>query len=234
MGEKKIALVTGGNKGIGLEICRQLARKGIGVILTSRDGNRGKKAAQTLQREGLEAATLQLDVTDPESVGRCAADVEKEFGRLDILVNNAGVRFDRDLSIMDLKLDVFRNTVESNIYGPFLVCRAFLPLMKKSGGGRIVNVSSGMGALAKMENNSPGYRISKAGLNALTRIFADELKDAGILVNTVHPGWVKTDMGTQAATKTVEEGADTPVWAALLPDGGPSGEFFFERKTHPW
>ena len=234
MGEKKIALVTGGNKGIGLEICRQLARKGIGVILTSRDGNRGKKAAQTLQREGLETATLQLDVTDPESAGRCAADVEKEFGRLDILINNAGVRFDRDLSIMDLKLDVFRKTVETNIYGPFLVCRAFLPLMKKSGGGRIVNLSSGMGALAKMENNSPGYRISKAGLNALTRIFADELKDAGILVNTVHPGWVKTDMGTQAATKTVEEGADTPVWAALLPDGGPSGEFFFERKTHPW
>jgi NAD(P)-dependent dehydrogenase (short-subunit alcohol dehydrogenase family) len=234
MGEKKIALVTGGNKGIGLEICRQLARKGIEVILTSRDGNRGEKAAQTLQREGLETAFLQLDVTDPESVGRCAANAEKKFGRLDILINNAGVRFDRDLAIMDLKLDVLRKTVETNIYGPFLVCQAFLPLMKKSGGGRIVNVSSGMGALAKMKNDSPSYRISKAGLNALTRIFADELKDAGILVNTVHPGWVKTEMGTQAAAKTVEEGADTPVWAALLPDGGPSGEFFFERKTHPW
>ncbi len=234
MGEKKIALVTGGNKGIGLEICRQLARKGIEVILTSRDGNRGEKAAQTLQREGLETAFLQLDVTDPESVGRCAADAEKKFGRLDILINNAGVRFDRDLAIMDLKLDVLRKTVETNIYGPFLVCQAFLPLMKKSGGGRIVNVSSGMGALAKMKNDSPSSRISKAGLNALTRIFADELKDAGILVNTVHPGWVKTEMGTQAAAKTVEEGADTPVWAALLPDGGPSGEFFFERKTHPW
>ncbi|MDP6620012.1 MAG: SDR family NAD(P)-dependent oxidoreductase, partial [Nitrospinota bacterium] len=149
MGEKKIALVTGGNKGIGLEICRQLARKGIEVILTSRDGNRGEKAAQTLQREGLETAFLQLDVTDPESVGRCAANAEKKFGRLDILINNAGVRFDRDLAIMDLKLDVLRKTVETNIYGPFLVCQAFLPLMKKSGGGRIVNVSSGMGALAK-------------------------------------------------------------------------------------
>lgn len=234
MRKKKIALVTGGNKGIGLEICRRLAREGIGVILTSRDEKRGEKARRALQQEGLEIAYHQLDMTDPESIGRCAAHVEKEFGRLDILINNAAVRFDRDLTIMDLKLDTLEKTIEANIYGPFLVCRAFIPLMKKAEGGRIVNVSSGMGALSKMADNSPGYRISKAGLNALTRIFADELKESGILVNAAHPGWVKTDMGTRAAPKSIEEGADTPVWAALLPDGGPSGEFFFERKPHPW
>ena len=230
----KIAVVTGANRGIGIEICRQLARKGVKVILTSRDESKGKAAAAELHREGLDVAFHQLDVTDPDSVSRLAADLESERGRLDILINNAGVMPEHSeaASVFKADVDLVRLTLETNALGPLRVAQALIPLMR--GEGRVVNVSSGMGQLAEMNGGWPGYRFSKTALNALTRILADELKETRIKVNSVCPGWVRTDMGGPGATRSVEQGAETPVWLALLPDDGPSGGFFRDKKPIPW
>ena len=234
MAGERVAVVTGGNKGIGREICRQLSAKGVRTILTARDEGRGRAAREALEKSGATALFHQLDVTDPESIGRLAAYVEKEFGRLDILVNNAAIRTDQGAAGENVSLDILREMMEANTYGVLAVCQRFVPLLKKSPGGRIVNVSSGMASLANMGGGSPAYRITKTAVNAVTRILADELKSSGILVNSVHPGWVRTDMGGKNAAKSVEEGADTPVWLALLPDGGPTGGFFRDRKPMPW
>jgi NAD(P)-dependent dehydrogenase (short-subunit alcohol dehydrogenase family) len=234
MAGERIAVVTGGNKGIGQEIIRQLSAKGVRTILTARDEGRGRAACKALEKSDAAALFHQLDVTDPESIGRLAAFVEKEFGRLDILVNNAAIRIDQGAAGETVSIDILREMMEANTYGVLAVCQHFVPLLKKSPGGRIVNVSSGMGSLAGMGGGSPAYRITKTAVNAVTRILADELKSSGILVNSVHPGWVRTDMGGKNAAKSVEEGADTPVWLALLPDGGPTGGFFRDRKSIPW
>ncbi len=234
MTDERIAVVTGGNKGIGKEICRQLAGKGARVILTARDESRGAAARADLEKDGASVIFHPLDVTDSGSIAELAAFVGKEFGRLDILVNNAAIRTDRGMTGEDMPIDTLREMMEANTYGPLLVCQTFIPLLKKSRGGRIVNVSSGMASLSNMSGGSPAYRISKAALNAMTRILADELKGSGILVNSVHPGWVRTDMGGENAAKSVEEGADTPVWLALHPDGGPTGGFFRDREPMPW
>jgi NAD(P)-dependent dehydrogenase (short-subunit alcohol dehydrogenase family) len=227
----RVALVSGGNRGIGLEICRQLADRDIAVILGSRDEESGRKAAENLSGN---VVVHQLDVAEEKSVDRLASFVEEEFGRLDILVNNAGIANDEGQRGIDADLDRVREALEANLFGAWRLCEMAIPLMQRGGYGRIVNVSSGMGALEDMGGGSPGYRVSKTALNALTRILASELRGSGILVNSVCPGWVQTDMGSSRAPRPVEEGADTPVWAATLPKGGPTGGFFRDRRPIPW
>jgi NAD(P)-dependent dehydrogenase (short-subunit alcohol dehydrogenase family) len=227
----RVALVSGGNRGIGLEIVRQLAEKGITVILGSRDEEQGRAAAEGLSGD---VAVRQLDVTDEKSVERLVASVEEEFGQLDVLVNNAGIANDRDQRGVDADLERVREALEVNLFGAWRLCEAFIPLMQRHSYGRIVNISSGLGALEDMGGGSPAYRVSKTALNALTRILASELRGSGILVNAVSPGWVRTDMGGSGASRSVEEGADTPVWAATLPDNGPTSGFFRDRRPIPW
>jgi len=236
---RKIAVVTGGNRGIGLETCRQLARRGMKVILASRDEAKGRAAAQRLRDEGLEVDSARLDVADDASVRQFAAFVRKEYGRIDVLVNNAGIMIDADnswsggtASVMSSKIETIRKTMETNAYGALRVTQALLPLMPRDG-ARIINVSSGMGQLTDMNGGWTGYRMSKVALNALTRIFADELKDTGIRVNSICPGWVKTDMGGPSAPRTPAQAADTILWLATERDV-PTGGFFRDRKPIPW
>src|ERR671916_583170 len=227
----RVALVSGANRGIGREIVRQLAGRGITTILGSRDEEKGRTAADGMDGD---VRVRQLDVTDEKGIAQVARDVEEEFGRLDVLVNNAGISIDRGQHGVDADLDVVRETLEMNLFGAWRLCEAFVPLMQRSGYGRIVNISSGMGALEEMGGGSPAYRVSKTALNALTRILASELRGSGILVNSVCPGWVRTDMGGSEASRSVEEGADTPVRAATLPNDGATGGFFRDRQQIPW
>lgn len=235
--EKKIALVTGANRGIGLEICRQLGRKGLHVILTCRKAEAGKKVADELKSEGMDVEFRQLDVTDPESIHACADSVDIDLGRLDVLVNNAGIMLDSSktgASIFQADPKLIRDTFETNALGPLMVAKALVPLMRKNDYGRIVNVSSGMGQLSEMDGGYPGYRISKTALNAVTVILSRELEGTRIKVNSVCPGWVRTDMGGNNASRSPEEGADTIVWLATLPEDGPSGGFYRDRKRISW
>lgn len=237
MSQPAVAVVTGGNRGLGLETCRQLGVKGYRVVLTARREKEGQGAARTLQGEGLDVRFHPLDVTDDASILHLRDFIRDQFGRLDLLVNNAGVFPDptpgsgRD-SLFDARLDTVRRGFETNALGPLRLCQALIPLMQ--GRGRVVNVSSGMGQLTEMNGGSPGYRLSKTALNALTRILADELQGTGIKVNSVCPGWVRTQMGGPEATLSVEEGARGIVWAATLPDEGPSGGFFRHGQPIAW
>ena len=231
----RVAVVTGANRGIGFEICRQLARAGLTVVLTSRSAAKGRAAVRTLREEGLQVDHHVLDVTSPVGIKALAADLAKRYGRVDVLVNNAGVLIDPQGSrIADSRPQTYHKTLETNLLGPLLVIQALLPLIKKSGHGRIVNISSGLGRLATMDAGSPAYRISKAALNALTAMLAAEVRGSGILVNATCPGWVRTAMGGPNAPFSVEEGADTAVWLATLPADGPSGGLFKERKPVSW
>lgn len=233
---KKVAVVTGANRGLGFETCRQLAKEGIYVILTSRDEDKGIVAAEKLQSEKLKVTSHSLDVTNPDSIELLAKYIKDNFGRLDILVNNAGILIGsaEDSSIFNSKIETIKKTMETNVYGPLQVSQALIPMMKVHNYGRVVNVSSGMGQLTYMNRGYPGYRLSKTSINALTRILADELQGTNILVNAVCPGWVKTDMGGPEASRTPQEGADTIVWLATLPDGSPSGGFYRDRKPIAW
>jgi NAD(P)-dependent dehydrogenase (short-subunit alcohol dehydrogenase family) len=227
----RVALVSGANRGIGREIVRQLAERGVTTILGSRDEEKGRVAAEGMDGK---VRVRQLDATDEKGIAQLACDIEEEFGRLDVLVNNAGISMDRGQHGVDADLDVVRESLEMNLFGAWRLCEVFVPLMQRNRYGRIVNVSSGMGALNDMGGGSPAYRVSKTSLNALTRILASELRGMGILVNSVCPGWVRTDMGGSGASRTVEEGADTPVWAATLPNNGSNGCFFRDRRQIPW
>jgi NAD(P)-dependent dehydrogenase (short-subunit alcohol dehydrogenase family) len=227
----RVALVSGGNRGIGLEVCRQLAERGVTVVMGSRDAEQGRFAAAKLP-DGV--VVHQLDVADAESVERLAISVEEEFGRLDILVNNAAISNDDGQRGVDADLDRVKEALEANLFGAWRLCELAVPLMRRNGYGRIVNVSTGLASLEDMGGGSPGYRVSKAALNVLTRILASELRGSGILVNAVNPGWVQTDMGGSGATRTVEEGAEALVWAATLPNSGPTGGFFRDRQPVAW
>ena len=229
----KIAVVTGANKGIGFEICRQLAQKGYKVILTARDEEKGKKATEKLQKAGLDVVFYQMDVTNEVSIQQAADDIMGNFGKLDILVNNAGVGSDRDNQASSANIDRIKEILETNTFGPLRVCKAFIPIMLENKHGRIVNISSNMGALSSMDSGLIGYRMSKAALNVVTRILAIELEDKNILVNSMAPGWVRTDMGGPEATRSIEEGADTAVWLATA-DNLPTGRFFQDRKEIDW
>ncbi|MBD2449973.1 SDR family oxidoreductase [Nostoc sp. FACHB-152] len=234
---QKVAVVTGGNRGLGFEASRQLAKQGYKVILTSRDEGKGKAAANKLQAEGLDVISYPLDVTSDDSSRNLAEFIRQQFGKLDVLVNNAAIYIDAQSgnnSILDTKIETLQTTIDTNVYGVVRVTQALIPLMKEQNYGRIVNVSSGMGQLTDMEGGSPGYRISKTALNAVTRIFASELRGTNILVNSVCPGWVKTDMGGANAPRTPEQGVDTTVWLATLPDNGTTGGFFRDRQPIDW
>ena len=237
MSQPPIAVVTGAYRGLGLETCRQLAERGYRVELTARHAAEGRAAAEGLTRRGLDVRFHALDVTDPASVRRLADDLRAEHGRIDCLVNNAGIFPDpgpgsEAASVFRADLDTVRRGFETNTLGPLMLCQALIPLM--AGRGRVVNVSSGMGQLSDMNGCCPGYRLSKTALNALTRILADELQDTGVKVNSVCPGWVRTEMGGPDATLSVDEGARGIVWAATLPDDGPSGGFFRHGEAIPW
>jgi len=236
MTDQRVAVVTGANRGIGLEICRQLSKRGgINVVLTSRDDSKGRSAAKKLAADGADVAFRPLDVTQERSVKALADFIGSAHGRCDILVNNAGILADpRGSRFLDSKVETYRETLDVNLFGALMLAQALVPIMRKNRYGRIVNVSSGLGQLSDMGIGSPAYRISKAALNALTGILAAELNGSGILVNSMSPGWVRTDMGGSGAPRTVEQGADTAVWLATLPDNGPTGGFFRDRKPIPW
>jgi NAD(P)-dependent dehydrogenase (short-subunit alcohol dehydrogenase family) len=235
--DERVAVVTGGNRGIGSEIARQLARSGMQVVLTSRDAAKGAAICAKINAEsgGGRAATFVLDVTDSAGIKALAAFVAANYGRLDALVNNAGIQIDpKGSRLLTSDLQTYRDTFETNVLAPLALVQALLPLMKKNGYGRIVNVSSGLGQLSEMAGGTPAYRMSKTALNALTRIIAAETRGANILVNSMSPGWVKSDMGGPHATRTLAQGAYTAVWLATLPDGGPSGGFYYERAPIAW
>jgi NAD(P)-dependent dehydrogenase (short-subunit alcohol dehydrogenase family) len=235
MTEKQIqdvALVTGANRGIGLEVVRQLANKGITVILGARDISKGEAAAEILKEEGLEVLARQLDVTEQDSIDHLVAEIE-QFKQLSILVNNAGILYDTWQQAIAPDFDIVYEALETNTFGAWRMCKAFIPLLQRSKHGRIVNVSSGAGSLTNMSGGTPAYSVSKVALNALTRMLADELRGTGILVNSVCPGWVATEMGGSGG-RPVEEGAAGIVWAATLPADGPTGGFFRDGKPLPW
>ena len=235
MAESKVAVITGGNRGIGFEICRQLAGLGMRVVLTSRDPAKGEAAVAQLVESGLDAVVSHpLDVTSEASVSALVTWVDENYGACDVLVNNAGILDPRGSRVMTTSLKTLQEVLATNLEGPFLVSQGFVPLMQRGRYGRIVNLSSGLGQLAEMGAGTPAYRISKAALNALTRTLAAELKGTNVLVNAVCPGWVQTDMGGPHALRSVAEGADTAIWLATLPDGGPTGHFFRDRKAIPW
>ena len=231
---KRVALVTGANRGIGFEICRQLGAAGYTVVLAARDPEKGARAVKTLRNEGIEAHAQTLDVTQPDSARQAAAFVAGELGRLDALVNNAAIAIDPREVLETVDLDVMRRTLETNLLGALACCQAFLPIMKQQGYGRIVNVSSGRGSFTKLGAGGPCYRISKTALNALTVILADEVKEHNVLVNAVTPGWVRTRLGGMKAPRSTSEGAEAAVWLAMLPDDGPRGRFFKDREEFPW
>ena len=241
--DQRVALVTGANRGLGFTICRQLAQKGIAVILAARDPNKGRVACAQLNREGFDVAhTVQLDVTTDGSIRSAMEQINKNFGRLDILVNNAGIVVDDKATVLDMKADILQMTLQTNFYGPLALCQGCIPIMRAGNYGRIVNISSTLGSLTDITDfnslysgsQTPAYRLSKTLLNGLTALIAREVKNDNILVNSVCPGWIRTDMGGNQAPLSPEEGADTPVWLATLPDDGPSGGFFRQRERIAW
>ena len=234
MAEQQIALVTGGNRGIGFEICRQLAKLGIRVIVGSRDAAKGLGAAGELIAERLAVEARELDVASEESIEGCMDWIRRDLGRLDILVNNAGIMLEEEDADAEQEIQIIRDTMQTNVYGPLLLSRLAIPIMKSRRRGRIVNLSSGMGSLSEMGPGYVAYRMSKAGINVVTRVLAAETQGLGIFVNSVDPGWVQTSMGGPGASRTVQKGAETAVWLATLPDKGPTGGFFRDRKPIPW
>lgn len=235
MATQRVAVVTGGYGGIGLAICRGLAQAGLQVVLAGRNPNKGYAATDDFKKEGLPVVFAPLDVTRPDDIQRLGEFVEHKFSRLDVLINNAGIYPDESGdTLLDTPIDTIKTGFDTNLYGPILLCQTLVPLMKKNGYGRVVNISSGMGQLSEMEGGSPAYRLSKTALNAVTRMLAAEVAETSILVNSMCPGWVETAMGGSEAPRSPEEGADTAIWLATLPDDGPTGGFFRDRQPIQW
>jgi NAD(P)-dependent dehydrogenase (short-subunit alcohol dehydrogenase family) len=230
-----IALVSGANRGIGFEIVRQLAAIGYTVILGSRDLAKGEAAAREIEgNHSRRVIAAALDVTNPSDIEKLVQSIGRQFGALDALINNAAVHYDTWQTAIAADIEgVVREAFETNVFGAWRLIRACIPLMRLSRGGRIVNVSSGAGAISSMGAGTPAYSTSKAALNGLTRIVAAELQGSGILVNAVCPGWVATEMGGRGG-RPVSEGAAGIVWAATLPDDGPTGGFFRDQQRIDW
>ncbi|HKJ64772.1 MAG TPA: SDR family oxidoreductase [Desulfopila sp.] len=239
---KRVALVTGANRGIGYEIARQLAKKGLLVIIGARDTEKGAQSGRKLVDDGLDVRSIRVDVTDGASITAAVGWIEDEFGRLDILVNNAGIMIDSGCDILDLPLTQLRNTLETNSFGLLLLSQTCIPVMRKNDYGRIVNIASILGSLSDIANpdsahadlQSPAYRLSKSMVNGITALLARELQGKNILVNSVCPGWVRTDLGGPQAPVAPEEAAKTPVWLATLDETGPSGGFFRGSQPLCW
>jgi NAD(P)-dependent dehydrogenase (short-subunit alcohol dehydrogenase family) len=232
---QRVAVVTGANRGIGFEVCRQLAMKGYEVILTSRDPSKGLEAVRRLKDAGLSILFHPLDVTEATDVTAIGRFLEKEFGRLDVLINNAAIFLQtKDRDILSVPMATLEQTLATNTLGALRLSQMAIPLMHKNHYGRLVNVSSDMGQLTRLNRSSPAYRLSKTALNVVTRMLADTTRGTDILVNCCHPGWVKTDMGGPGATRSLGKGAETILWLATLPSGGPNGAFFMDRVEIEW
>src|SRR5437764_6873435 len=229
-----IALVTGSNRGIGREAARQLARRGFHAVIASRDEGKGRAAAEGIQEGGGKATFLPLDVSSSESIRTAAHRFGAIAGRLDVLINNAGVYPDEGLTVLTLSRDRLAQTLQTNTFGPLEVTQAFLPHLRQSTVARVINVSSGYGQLEGLSPDVPSYCLSKLALNGLTIMLADALQADGIAVNSMCPGWVRTDMGGPNATLSVEEGADTGVWLADEAPHELTGKFFRNRREIPW
>jgi NAD(P)-dependent dehydrogenase (short-subunit alcohol dehydrogenase family) len=227
-GEAGVALVTGAGRGIGKEVARQLAARGYEVLVGVRDAERAREVAAELSQETSGVLKpVALDVSNPDSIAAAREQIGLDPGRLDVLVNNAGIGLDFGVSGLEPDFEVMDRTLQTNFYGAYRVSLAMLELLRASEHPRIVNVSSGMGGVSEMGGWSPGYRVSKAAMNAMTRILSTELAGEGVLVNSACPGFVATDMGgPMGATKSVEDGASGILWLATLPDDGPTGGFF--------
>jgi NAD(P)-dependent dehydrogenase (short-subunit alcohol dehydrogenase family) len=243
MSSKKIALITGANKGIGLETARQLGQQDITVLVGARDEAKSNQAAEELRKAGLDVHGIVIDVNNADSIQKAAARIERDYGRLDILVNNAGVMIDdQKKKPSEQSLDVWRTTFETNLFGLIATTQALLPLLRKSAGGRIVNLSSILGSINLhatpgspiYDMKLPAYNVSKSAVNAYTVQLAYELKDTTIKVNAAHPGWVKTDMGGEGATMDIPDGAKTSVALATIGADGPNGAYMHMGETLPW
>ncbi|MGO4108532.1 SDR family oxidoreductase [Paenibacillus sp. YAF4_2] len=244
MNTSKTVLITGGNKGIGFESARQLGKLGFTILIGSRDQFKGQEAAASLKNENIDAEAITLDVTNLDTIQSAAKRIEDQYGSLDVLINNAGVNLDRGLPPSQLELTVLRDTYETNVFGMFSVTKVMLPLIKKSPIGRIVNLSSGLASLTL--NNDPksdaekygvnvlAYMSSKTAVNALTVLFARELKDTAIKINSADPGYTATDLNGHTGYRTVEQGASIVVKLATLPNDGSTGSFFDETGVIPW
>ena len=231
----RVALVTGANRGLGFETGRQLLASGMTVVMAGRDADALERARKSLPEDAqARAFVVPMDVTDPASIVAAARSVTDSVGSVDVLVNNAAVLLFEDVAILSIPSGGYRDTFETNLFGVIEVCRTFVPGMARRRYGRVVNVSSGAGQLARMSTYAPAYSMSKAALNAFTRILPSTHRGRGVLANAVDPGWVRTDMGGPSAPRSVQEGADTIVWLATLPDDGPSGGFFHDRRAIEW
>jgi NAD(P)-dependent dehydrogenase (short-subunit alcohol dehydrogenase family) len=226
---QRVVLITGANRGIGLETARQMLKLEYQVIVTSRDPASGHAATELLGTH-----YHPLDVTDAASRQALQHYVQDEFGRLDALVNNAGMMIDKGQGILDLPEETLRLTLETNAFAPLLLARLFIPMMEEQNYGRVVNVSSRMGQIGQLNNYAPSYRLSKLLLNGITRLLADAVRGKNVLVNAVCPGWVRSDMGGAGAPRSLEQGAGGIVWAATLPEGGPSGGFYYDGREIVW
>ncbi|MFA5117293.1 MAG: SDR family NAD(P)-dependent oxidoreductase [Candidatus Omnitrophota bacterium] len=257
---QRVAIITGADRGIGLEVSRQLAMLGLRVVLTSPDRARGEAAAAKLNRQGLGVVYQKLDLLNDNDIRALKSFIVRKIGRVDILINNAGVMLDSGRSkiegllsrrireipkrsgfsqgpgILEVNLDIVRATLEINTLGALKMCQAFLPLMMKAGYGRVVNVSSSLGQLNDMtdEDKVPAYQMSKTALNSLTRMAASAAGGYNVAVNSVCPGWTRTDIGGMSAPQATKEAAGTILWLANQPDNGPTGGFFREKKRIPW
>ncbi|MCI4169528.1 SDR family oxidoreductase [Bacillus spizizenii] len=232
--DKQVVLVTGGNRGIGYELAKQLGVNGFKVILASRDPVLGPEAAQKLRASGLDVSFVLIDVEDKESIRQAVITVNEQYGRLDVLINNAGVYLDKNEKLLYMDPSILEKTMAINFFGAYHVMRSFIPLMEKQGYGRIINVSSEYGAVSEMSDQGVGaYKLSKLALNGLTRLAAAEIK-GDIKINAVDPGWVSTDMGGPSAPRTPKEAAESILWLATIGPDGPNGEFFRDRKRIDW
>lgn len=230
----RLALITGSNRGIGREIAQQLARRGLGVVIAARDDHQARVVAEAIQAEGGRAICLALDVSCSDSIHHAAHQFAASADHLDVLINNAGIYPDEGRNILNISRDRMTQTLQTNTLGPLEMVQAFLPYLKRSAAGRIINVSSGYGQLEGLSSEVPSYCLSKLALNGLTIMLAAALRADRIAVNSMCPGWVRTDMGGPNATRSVAEGADTAVWLADEASHELTGKFFRDRKEISW
>ncbi|SIR50796.1 SDR family NAD(P)-dependent oxidoreductase [Peribacillus simplex] len=232
--DTKVALVTGGNRGIGYELVKQLALEGFMVILTSRDPIMGHKIANKLKKSDLDVSFLVMDVDNQESILQAAITVNERYGRLDVLINNAGVYLDEDKKLVAMDPSILEKTMETNFFGVYHVIRSFIPIMEKHGYGRIINVSSEYGVMSQLSYPGVGaYKLSKLALNGLTQLLAGEVK-GDIKINAVDPGWVSSEMGGPSAPTTPKQAAESFLWLATIGSEGPNGKFFRGGKLMDW